>query len=323
MKKIFITGGAGFIGSHVCEEIFNTFKKSKIIIFDKLTYAGNKHYLKNIIDSPRVNFVRGDINIYKSYSKLMKDVDLAINIAAESHVDNSFTNPISFTKTNTVGAHTFLLNCINNKVKKIVHISSDEVYGEKLSGSCDENQKIEPTNPYSASKAAAEVIINSHKYSYKREIITIRGNNVYGIRQYPEKLIPRCIISLLKDKKIPLHGNGKNIRYYLSAKDFSKAICLLIKKKNKGIFNVGSQDSFTNIQVASHICKILKKDPKKFIKFVKDRPFNDKRYSISTRKIQKLGWFPKNTLLNDLKDIVEWYKNNMKLFKKLELENDK
>ena len=109
MKKIFITGGAGFIGSHVCEEIFNTFKKSKIIIFDKLTYAGNKHYLKNIIDSPRVNFVRGDINIYKSYSKLMKDVDLAINIAAESHVDNSFTNPISFTKTNTVGAHTFLL----------------------------------------------------------------------------------------------------------------------------------------------------------------------------------------------------------------------
>ena len=323
MKKIFITGGAGFIGSHVCEEIFNTFKKSKIIIFDKLTYAGNKHYLKNIIDSPRVNFVRGDINIYKSYSKLMKDVDLAINIAAESHVDNSFTNPISFTKTNTVGAHTFLLNCINNKVKKIVHISSDEVYGEKLSGSCDENQKIEPTNPYSASKAAAEVIINSHKYSYKREIITIRGNNVYGIRQYPEKLIPRCIISLLKDKKIPLHGNGKNIRYYLSAKDFSKAICLLIKKKNKGIFNVGSQDSFTNIQVASHICKILKKDPKKFIKFVKDRPFNDKRYSISTRKIQKLGWFPKNTLLNDLKDIIEWYKNNMKLFKKLELENDK
>ena len=317
MKKIFITGGAGFIGSHVCEEIFNTFKKSKIIIFDKLTYAGNKYYLKNIIDSPRVNFVRGDINIYKSYSKLMKDVDLAINIAAESHVDNSFTNPISFTKTNTVGAHTFLLNCINNKVKKIVHISSDEVYGEKLSGSCNENQKIEPTNPYSASKAAAEVIINSHKYSYKKEIITIRGNNVYGIRQYPEKLIPRCIISLLKDKKIPLHGNGKNIRYYLSAKDFSKAICLLIKKKNKGIFNVGSQDSFTNIQVASHICKILKKDPKKFIKFVKDRPFNDHRYSISTRKIKKLGWFPKNTLLNDLKDIVEWYKNNMKLFKKL------
>ena len=315
MRRIFITGGAGFIGSHISEEIFHTFKKSKIIIFDKLTYAGNKHYIKNIINSPRVKFVRGDINNYYSYTKLLKKVDLAINIAAESHVDNSFTNPISFSLTNTVGAHTFLLNCINNKVKKIVHISSDEVYGEKLIGRCDETQKIEPTNPYSASKAAAEVIINSHKYSYKKEIITIRGNNIYGIRQYPEKLIPRCIISLLKNEKIPLHGKGNNIRHYLSARDFAKAVCLLIKKKNKGIYNVGSYDSFSNIHIAKSICKILNKDPKKFIKFVKDRPYNDKRYSISTNKIRKLGWRPKNTLMVDLLDIIEWYKNNIQLFK--------
>ena len=315
MRRIFITGGAGFIGSHISEEIFHTFKKSKIIVFDKLTYAGNKHYIKNIINSPRVKFVKGDINNYYSYTKLLKKVDLAINIAAESHVDNSFTNPISFSLTNTVGAHTFLLNCINNKVKKIVHISSDEVYGEKLIGRCDETQKIEPTNPYSASKAAAEVIINSHKYSYKKEIITIRGNNIYGIRQYPEKLIPRCIISLLKNKKIPLHGKGNNIRHYLSARDFAKAVCLLIKKRNRGIFNVGSYDSFSNIHIAKSICKILNKDPKKFIKFVKDRPYNDKRYSISTNKIRKLGWRPKNTLMVDLLDIIEWYKNNIQLFK--------
>ena len=315
MRRIFITGGAGFIGSHISEEIFHTFKKSKIIVFDKLTYAGNKHYIKNIINSPRVNFVKGDINNYYSYTKLLKKVDLAINVAAESHVDNSFTNPISFSLTNTVGAHTFLLNCINNKVKKIVHISSDEVYGEKLIGRCDETQKIEPTNPYSASKAAAEVIINSHKYSYKKEIITIRGNNIYGIRQYPEKLIPRCIISLLKNEKIPLHGKGNNIRHYLSARDFAKAVCLLIKKKNKGIYNVGSYDSFSNIHIAKSICKILNKDPKKFIKFVKDRPYNDKRYSISTNKIRKLGWRPKNTLMVDLLDIIEWYKNNIQLYK--------
>lgn len=315
MKRIFITGGAGFIGSHISEEIFHTFKKSKIIVFDKLTYAGNKHYIKNIINSPRVNFVKGDINNYYSYTKLLKKVDLAINIAAESHVDNSYTNPISFSLTNTVGAHTFLLNCINNKVKKIVHISSDEVYGEKLIGRCDETQKIEPTNPYSASKAAAEVIINSHKYSYKKEIITIRGNNIYGIRQYPEKLIPRCIISLLKNEKIPIHGKGNNIRHYLSARDFAKAVCLLIKKKNKGIYNIGSYDSFSNIHVAKSICKILNKDPKKFIKFVKDRPYNDRRYSISTNKIRKLGWRPKNTLMVDLFYIIEWYKNNIQLFK--------
>ena len=214
MKTIFITGGAGFIGSHICEEIFDTFKKSKIIIFDKLTYAGNKFYLKKIIKSNRVKFIKGDIRNYKSYSKLLTNVDLAINVAAESHVDNSFTNPVSFTLTNTLGAHTFILNCINNKVNKIMQISSDEVYGEKLSGECDETQKINPTNPYSASKAAAEVIINSHKFSYKKEILTVRGNNVYGKRQFPEKLIPKSIISILRNKKIPLHGNGKNVRCY-------------------------------------------------------------------------------------------------------------
>jgi len=315
MKKIFITGGAGFIGSHICEEIFKTFKKSKIIIFDKLTYAGNKKYLKKIIKSSRVKFIKGDIKNYNSYTKLLKNVDLAINVAAESHVDNSFTNPISFTLTNTVGAHTFILNCINNKVNKIIQISSDEVYGEKLSGKCNENQKIDPTNPYSASKAAAEVIINSHKFSYKKEIITVRGNNVYGVRQFPEKLIPRSIISLLRNKKIPLHGNGKNIRYYLSAKDFAKATCLLIKKKNKGIYNVGSEESYTNIQIAEKICKILNKNPKKFIKYIKDRPYNDKRYSISIDKIRKIGWKPKNQLLKDLPEIVSWYKKNLNLYK--------
>jgi dTDP-glucose 4,6-dehydratase len=315
MRRIFITGGAGFIGSHISEEIFHTFKKSKIIVFDKLTYAGNKHYIKNIINSPRVKFVKGDINNYYSYTKLLKKVDLAINVAAESHVDNSYTNPISFSLTNIIGAHTFLLNCINNKVKKIVHISSDEVYGEKLIGRCDETQKIEPTNPYSASKAAAEVIINSHKYSYKKEIITIRGNNVYGIKQYPEKLIPRCIINLLRNKKIPLHGNGKNQRFYLSAIDFAKAVVLLIKNKNNGVYNVGSNEFYSNTQIAKLICKYLKKDPKKFISYVKDRPYNDKRYAVSTKKIRRLGWEPKYNLLKDLPIIIEWYKKNFILYK--------
>ena len=183
IKKIFITGGAGFIGSHICEEIYKKFPKSKIIIFDKLTYAGNKKYLENIITSSRVKFVRGDIIKHQTYSSLLKNIDLAINVAAESHVDNSFISPLSFSLTNTVGAHAFLLKCIENKAKKIIHISSDEIYGEKLLGKCNEQQKIEPTNPYSASKAAAEIFINSYKYSYKKEIITVRGNNIYGIRQ--------------------------------------------------------------------------------------------------------------------------------------------
>ena len=202
IRGIVITGGAGFIGSHICEEIYNRFPTSKIIILDKLTYAGNKKYLRNIIHSKRVKFYKVDITKPKTYSKLLNNVDLAINVAAESHVDLSFEAPLSFSLTNTVGAHAFLLKCIELNVKNLIHISSDEVYGEKLKGSCDENQKIQPTNPYSASKAAAEIFINSYKYSYKKEIITIRGNNVYGIKQYPEKLIPRCIINLLRNKKI-------------------------------------------------------------------------------------------------------------------------
>ena len=316
MKKIFITGGAGFIGSHICEEIFNSYKKHKIIIFDKLTYAGNKKYLENIINSKRVVFVKGDIIKFKSYSHLLKNVDFAINVAAESHVDNSFNNPISFTMTNTVGAHMFFLNCIQNKAKKIIQISSDEVYGEKLKGKCRENDGIAPTNPYSASKAAAEIIINSHKYGYKKEIITVRGNNIYGKRQYPEKLIPRCILSLLHNKKIPLHGNGTNIRYYLSARDFAQAITLIMRKKNKGIYNIGSEIPYANKSIATTICKLMGKDPKKFIKFIKDRPYNDQRYSISIQKIKKLGWKPKEKLLDDLPEIINWYKKNHYLFKK-------
>ena len=315
IKKIFITGGAGFIGSHICEEVYKKFPKSKIIIFDKLTYAGNKKYLENIITSSRVKFVRGDIIKHYTYSTLLKNVDLAINVAAESHVDNSFISPHSFSLTNTVGAHAFLLKCIESKVKKIIHISSDEVYGEKLLGKCTERQKIEPTNPYSASKAAAEIFINSYKYSYKKEIITVRGNNIYGIRQYPEKLIPRCIISLLKNRKIPIHGNGKNQRFYLSAQDFASAIILLIKKKNNGIYNIGSNESYSNINLAKLICKYLNKDPKKFIHYVKDRPYNDKRYSISSSKMRKIGWKPKFSLNKDLSKIIQWYSDNLYLYK--------
>jgi dTDP-glucose 4,6-dehydratase len=316
IKKIFITGGAGFIGSHVSEGFFNYFKRSKIIILDKLTYAGNIKFLSSIIKSPRIKFLKGDIINTRLYSKFLKNCDLAINLAAESHVDNSFLSPLNFTKTNTYGSHAFFLECIKNKVKKIMHISSDEVYGEKIKGVCYEDQLLNPTNPYSASKAAAEILINSYKYTYKKEIIIVRANNIYGIRQYPEKLISSSIFNLIKNKPIQIHGNGKNIRYYLSAVDFVKALILLVNKKNKGIFNIGSNYSEKNINIAKIICKIQKKDCKKNIKFVKDRLYNDKRYSVSSKKIIKIGWKPERSLKKDLPEIIKWYKENYLIFKK-------
>ncbi len=317
LKKIFITGGAGFIGSHVSETFFKNFTKSKIIILDKLTYAGNKSFVSSILRSKRVKFIKCDINNTKKYTNFLNNCDLAINIAAESHVDNSFISPLNFTKTNSLGAHAFFLECIKKKVKKILHVSSDEVYGEKVIGTCFENQLVNPTNPYSASKAAAEILINSYKYTYKKEIIIVRANNIYGIRQYPEKLISTSIVNLIHNKPIPIHGNGKNIRYYLSAEDFANALILLVKKKDKGTFNVGSNFFEKNINIARYICKIFKKNPKKFIKFTKDRLYNDKRYSVSSKKIKKLGWRPKRNLIKDLPMIIDWYKRNYKVFKKI------
>jgi dTDP-glucose 4,6-dehydratase len=315
-NKIFITGGAGFIGSHVSEAFFNNFEGSEIIILDKLTYAGNKKFLSSIINSKRVKFIKGDILEINKYKKFLKNCDLAVNIAAESHVDNSFLSPLNFAKNNTLGAHTFFLECIKNNVKKILHMSTDEVYGEKTSGSANEKQTLNPTNPYSASKAAAELLINSYKYTYKKEILIVRANNIYGIRQYPEKLISRSIVNLIRNKPMTVHGNGKNIRFYLSANDLANALVILVKKKNNGIYNIGSSFCEKNINIVKKICKLLNKDPKKFVIYTKDRLYNDKRYSISSKKIMRLGWKPKSNLMEDLPTMVKWYQNNYKNFKK-------
>jgi len=315
VKKFFISGVAGFIGSHVCEHIVKKFPKAEVVGIDKLTYAGNKFFLKKILDKKNFIFIKSDISDTNKYISHLNNTDCAINIAAESHVDNSFINSIKFTKTNTLGAHIFLQNCINREVKKIIHISTDEVYGDKIKGTSHETDKMNPTNPYSASKAAAELIINSYKYVHKKDIIIIRANNIYGTRQFPEKLIPSCIVSLLKNKKIPIHGNGKNLRHYLSVHDFCDALTIIVKKINKGVYNVGTKDIYKNIKIAKKICQLMNKSFSN-IKFTKDRSFNDRRYSISSKKIQKLGWKPKRKLFDELEIIIEWYKKHKKIFNK-------
>ena len=314
--KIFITGGAGFIGSHICEELYKKIPNSKLVILDKITYAANLKFISHLIkDKKRVEFIKADIIDNTKYKKKIKNFDIAINVAAESHVDRSFKNSILFTKTNTLGAHIFFQTCLEKKVKKIVHVSTDEVYGEKLLGSFDEKSHLNPTNPYSASKAAAEIIINSYNYHFKSNILIVRGNNIYGKRQFPEKLIPSCITKLIKNKPIEIHGSGNHIRCYLSAIDFANAIYLLLKKKKTGIFNIGNNKYFKNIEIAKIICKKFKKDKKQFIHFVKDRPFNDRRYSVNINKMKKIGWRPRNSLINDLDEIIKWYHDNINLFK--------
>lgn len=320
MKKnknnILIAGGGGFIGVEVCFQIFKSFKKSNLYIVDKLTYSGNKIFLKELIKSKRVFFFKKDIVDIEKLKSKIKNVSVAINIAAESHVDRSFKSSTLFTKTNTLGAHCFYQFCLENKVDHIIHVSTDEVYGEKLKGLNYENDQLNPTNPYSASKAAAEIILNTYKKFIKNQTTIVRSNNIFGTRQYPEKLIPSCILSIIKNKKIKIHGDGKHIRTYLSVKDFGEAIILIIKKKILGTINLGSNERFQNKQVANKICRLMGKDPVRNITYTQNRPFNDQRYAVSTKKIKKYGWKPKNKLLDELPSIINWYKNNYKFFKK-------
>ena len=316
IKKILITGAAGFIGSHLSERLFLNFQNSEFILYDKITYAANKKYLKNIISKKNVKFVKNDLLNFNALERSLKNVDLAINVAAESHVDNSFGNSLIFTKTNTLGTHFFLEACRKQKVNKIIHVSTDEVYGENLGKPFSEKQFLNPTNPYSASKAGADMMVNAYKKSYDLKITTIRANNIYGTRQYPEKLISKTIYSFLNKKKMSIHGKGSNFRSYLSVDDFCEGIIKIINKgKPNEIYNIASNRYYNVKKAIKMIAKYLKVNFKKNIKFVDDRPFNDKVYKIDCSKLHGLNWKAKRNLENDIPKICEWYRKNLDLFK--------
>lgn len=315
MKKIFISGAAGFIGSHLSEFLYKKFPRANFILLDKLTYASNKKYLKSILKSQRVNFIKGDIINFNILIKLLRNVDLAINVAAESHVDNSFGNSLLFTKTNTLGTHSLLESCRINKVKKIIHVSTDEVYGESKGIFFNENQFLNPTNPYSASKAGADMIANSYVHSYEMPINIIRANNIFGARQYPEKLISKTIFNFLTKKKMTIHGNGGYYRHYLAVEDFCEGIyTIILRGKKFEIYNVGSEDCYKITAVIKLIANNLNVNYSKNICYVKNRPFNDKIYKINCKKIKKLQWRPKIKLKDRIYQLCDWYKKNLHLF---------
>tara|TARA_B000000475_G_scaffold194510_1_gene157505 strand:- start:9 stop:965 length:957 start_codon:yes stop_codon:yes gene_type:complete len=315
-KKILITGAAGFIGSHLAEKLFSTYKRSKFILYDKITYAANKIYIKDVIKKKNVKFIKSDLLNFNQLEKNLNNVDLAINVAAESHVDNSFGNSLIFSRTNTLGTHCFLEACRKQKVKKIIHVSTDEVYGENLKKPFKEDQILNPTNPYSASKAGADMMVNAYKKSYKLDITTVRANNIYGIRQYPEKLISKSIYNFLHNKKMTIHGKGNNYRFYLSVEDFCDGMLQIINKgKFQEIYNIASDKKYKVINVIKLISNYLNKDFKKNVKYVTDRPFNDKIYQINCDKLKKLSWKVKRNLKDDISHIIDWYIENKNIFK--------
>lgn len=316
--KIFVTGGAGFIGSEFVRsalggklEAFGI-NPSKVIVYDALTYAGNIDNLSSVEKDERFEFIKGNIcdsNIEKSIPKYC---DLIVNFAAESHVDRSIEGPSMFVKTNILGTQNLLEVAKKHEVKKFIQISTDEVYGSIDSGSWDENFPLEPNSPYAASKACADLLCLAYNKTYGFPVLITRCSNNYGPYQNPEKLIPLFIKNLIEGSKLPLYGDGKNIREWIHVSDHVRAISFAYQYgKNGQIYNIAGDDEKSNIEITKIILSIFGEDESKIL-YVKDRLGHDLRYALNGEKIRSLGFNNKIGFTEGIQDTIEWYKNNKK-----------
>ena len=320
--KLLVTGCCGFIGSNFVNYYFNENSDVEIINLDAMYYCASQDNIKeNIRKSKRYHLVKGNLCSFDLISNILEiyNIDTVIHFAAQSHVQNSFDNALQYTLDNVVGTHTLLEACRKyGKIQKFIHISTDEVYGESMLSENEEKKNEDsvlcPTNPYAATKAAAELIAKSYYHSFKMPIIITRGNNVYGPNQYPEKLIPRFIQQLLKGDQVTIQGDGSNVRAFLHVNDVCSALKLILEKGQLGeIYNIGSDDhhEYTVTQIANILIeKITKtKDYEKWISHIEDRPFNDKRYYISNQKVKDLGW----TILTDFDNGIDGVIQSMRI----------
>ncbi|MFZ5800537.1 MAG: dTDP-glucose 4,6-dehydratase [Candidatus Omnitrophota bacterium] len=315
--RLLITGGAGFIGSNFIRYILNKHPRYKIINLDKLTYAGNPDNLRDIEKNPRYCFVKGDIADFDLVKRLIKSCDGVINFAAESHVDRSLLDARHFINTNVYGTYVLLRAAKENKIKRFLHIGTDEVYGSCEKGCCREERVLNPSNPYSASKAAADLLVNSFFITYRMPVLITRSANNYGPYQYPEKVIPLFITNALENKPVPLYGKGVNVRDWLFVLDNCAAVDLVFLKGKTGeIYNIAAGNHLSNLKLTKTILKKLDK-PESLIKFVTDRPGHDLRYSLDCRKIEALGWRQRYSFSQGLGLTIKWYKANSWWWKKL------
>ena len=315
-KNILVTGAAGFIGANFAEFFVNKYPEYNVIVLDKLTYAGNMNNLKKIID--KITFVQGDICDYSLVKEVFKkyNIDGVIHFAAESHVDNSIKNPFVFTQTNVMGTHTLLEVAKQiwgeGSKNKFVHISTDEVYGTLgEEGYFTEESPIRPNSPYSASKASSDLIARAYFETYKMNVSITNCSNNYGPYQHNEKLIPHMIRLALENKKLPVYGNGKNIRDWLYVEDHCEAIDLVFHKGRAGErYNIGGHNEKRNIEIVKLILKHLNKS-EDLIEYVEDRKGHDYRYAIDPTKIKKeLGWYPKTKFEDGIIKTIDWYLEN-------------
>lgn len=305
--RILVTGGAGFIGSNFVQYVLDKHEDDEVVTLDALTYAGSKDNLDSVFDDPRHEFVEGDIRDQELVTDLLSDVDAVVNFAAESHVDRSIDGSEPFVSTNVQGTQTLLDAAKVADIDRFLQISTDEVYGQILDGKFSESSPLNPRNPYSATKAGADLLAQSYQTTHNLPILITRTCNNFGPRQHPEKLIPKFIQNAADGETLPVYGDGSNIREWIYVEDNCRALDVILRQGTVGeIYNIGSHAEKTNLEVTEAILDAVGADDD-LIEFVDDRVGHDQRYALETGKIKALGWEPEYTFEEGLKQTVEYY----------------
>ncbi|HUU56220.1 MAG TPA: dTDP-glucose 4,6-dehydratase [bacterium] len=307
MKKILVTGGAGFIGSNFVSYALERWPEAEVVVLDKLTYAGNPANLEGVRDNSRFSFIEGDIADEVAVRAAISGCDAVINFAAETHVDRSILFPKEFVVTDVVGAFTLAEVARDVGVRRFVQVSTDEVYGSVDEGAFDEVAPLNPSSPYSASKAGGDLLALAYAKTFGVPLVVARSSNNYGPFQYPEKLIPLFVTNALAGEPLPVYGDGRQVRDWLHVRDNCEALALLLEKGEAGaVYNVGGDCELENIDVTRRILEILGK-PEDLITFVRDRPAHDRRYALTCERVKALGWRPRTPFDEGLRATVRWY----------------
>lgn len=318
--NLLVCGGAGFVGSHFVKYILNKYPDYKVVNFDKLTYAGNLDNLKEIENNENYTFVKGDICDMQALANAVKEnkIDVIINYAAETHVDRSIMDPTAFLKTDVFGVYNLLEITKKFNLQKMIEISTDEVFGSIENGKFSETSAFAPNSPYAAAKAGGDLLCRSYWVTYQTPVVVTHSCNFYGPNQYPEKLIPLFVTNLLEGKKVPVYGDGKNVREWIFVDDHCEAVDSILHKAEPGsVYNIGTGNEITNIEITKLILKYMEVG-EEMIEYVKDRPGHDKRYALEVGKIKEdLGWEAKVDFEEGLKKTVQWYKENTEWWQKL------
>jgi dTDP-glucose 4,6-dehydratase len=308
--RILVTGGAGFIGSNFVRYLLATHPDDAVVNLDKLTYAGNLENLRDVEHDARYRFVKGDICDSALVGELMADVDAVVHMAAETHVDRSNAAADDFLRTNVIGTHTLLEAARRTGIGRFVAVSTDEVYGSIAHGAARETDALNPSNPYSASKAAADLLARAYWLTHRLPVLITRSSNNFGPYQYPEKVIPLFVTNALEDTPLPLYGDGRNVRDWLYVVDNCAAIDLVLREGQAGeIYNIGGGNEVENVVLTRAILTSLGK-PETLVRPVTDRPGHDRRYALDSSKMHRLGWRPARPFATALETTVEWYRTH-------------